>query len=314
VRRGAAFVIELRTKRRLWYARYRRAAREAGHRAALRSIGGAAVRSVQRRLEPALCAPLLLEKWLYTRGLRSARDLRLPHFLGIGVEKAGTTWLYENLRHHPDIYMPAKELRYFDRYFHRPLRTYAAHFAPGVAKIRGDITPTYCVLPLARIQFIRRVMPEVRIILMLRDPVERAWSYGVMHLLRNPGRRLEETDDAELYAHFRSERSRARGSYPWILDRWHSVFPSEQVHIALFENIARAPDDVLRGILAHIGASVDISFDTFPLRRVVNPGPGIPLPDRYRRFLEELYREDIEALCAWYGPAVAAWRRPWTPP
>ena len=306
---GAALVVAVRTRGRLWNARYRRAASEVGHRAALGSAVGAAFRSVRRRVEPVLFAPHHVEKWLYAKGTRPVRGLPLPHFLVIGVEKAGTTWLYENLRHHPEIYLPAKELRYFDRDFHRSLRSYARHFAPGASRIRGDITPTYCVLPIGRIRFIRGIMPDVRLVLMLRNPVERAWSYALMHLLRNPGRRLEETDDAEFYTHFRSERSRARGGYPRILDRWLSVFPPERLHVVLFEEIAHAPSDVLRGVLAHIGASTDIARDTFPLTRVVNPGPGIRMPDRYRRFLEDLYRDEIDTLHERYGTALAAWRR-----
>ena len=78
-----------------------------------------------------------LEKPAYARGWLSTRGLTLPDFLGIGAQKAGTTWLHENLRCHPSLYLPdEKELHYFDWHFHRPLRWYAGHFRQGAGRVR----------------------------------------------------------------------------------------------------------------------------------------------------------------------------------
>ena len=66
----------------------------------------------------------------------------LPHFLGIGAQKAGTTWLAENLRCHPEVFLPErKELHWLDHKFERPLSDWAAHFADAGERKRGEITP-----------------------------------------------------------------------------------------------------------------------------------------------------------------------------
>src|SRR4051794_10997820 len=135
-----------------------------------------------------------------------------PDFLCIGAQKAGTGWLYEQLRAHPDFWMPpVKELHYFDREWRKPrvenrfenalretrdesdrtflhravelfgqpelsLPGYSALFEPTADKITGDITPGYSVLPEERIEMILQHLPNVQMVFLARDPVERAWS------------------------------------------------------------------------------------------------------------------------------------------
>ena len=70
-----------------------------------------------------------VERALYRYGLLSPARVPFPDFLGIGAQKAGTTWLHENLRRHPELFLPEeKELHYFDRQWVRPLRHYSAAF------------------------------------------------------------------------------------------------------------------------------------------------------------------------------------------
>jgi hypothetical protein len=108
--------------------------------------------------------------------------LTLPTFLGIGVPRAGTTWLYELLARHPDVYVPPqrKEVHFFDRYYERGIRWYERFFPPvaqsGQYTAIGEITPSYlyCMQCPERIAGISSVE---RLILMLRNPVDRAYSH-----------------------------------------------------------------------------------------------------------------------------------------
>jgi hypothetical protein len=107
--------------------------------------------------------------------------MRLPTFVGIGVPRAGTTWLHELLASHPEVYMPSrrKELSFFDLHYHRGFEWYGKFFPPEREMDRyrmiGEITPYYyycgdCPERIAR-------AGVGRLVLMLRHPVERAWSY-----------------------------------------------------------------------------------------------------------------------------------------
>lgn len=258
-----------------------------------------------RRLRLLASAP---EKWSYAAGLRPTRDLPLPHFLGIGVAKAGTTWLDRNLRAHPLLRLPRrKELHYFDREFHRSLRFYARYWAPPDGRLRGEITPGYSILPPGRIRFIRAVMPEVRLVLLLRNPIERSWSHVLMKYVTRGPRRFEEVSEEEWIRLLDRPGMRARSDYLTILDRWAAVFPPEQLYVGVFEDIAERPRDLLREIFAHLGVSEPPQWESIPYRQVIHRGSGHQMPPKVRRFLEARYAAQIEALAQRLGPRVERW-------
>lgn len=267
------------------------------------------VRSLPTRLQKVCTTP---EKWAYAHGISSTGRLCLPDFLGIGAQKAGTTWLYRNLTHHPEVYIPQEaihyDLHYFDLNFHRSLRFYANKFRAGRDKVKGENTPAYGVMPVKSIRFVRAVMPDARLILMMRNPIDRAWSHALMGLVARTSRSPEEVKETEFYAHFQSKRSLERGDYLSILDGWLSLFPRDQLYIGFFEEIAHRPQNLLSKVFAHIGVSSDVDWSSFPYDQVVNRGPTIPMPAKYRDFLERMYCQDIEILYQRFGAPVAGWR------
>lgn len=194
----------------------------------------------------------------------SAADTGLS-FLGIGAQKAGTTWLHKMLRLHPDIGMPEqKELHFWDR--ESPdatsIAAYRSLFLHLHGRARGEITPSYAMLPRERIALVRRAFPEVRLIYILRNPVERAWSQAKMELSRRFPTGVPT--DFRLYPwleiQFRSESSLARGDYAACLRNWLMEFPREQLQVSTYEELRQAPRDFLETCSGHIG--VDAGFYT----------------------------------------------------
>jgi hypothetical protein len=268
------------------------------------------VASAARRLGQWLRRPQALpEKALYALGLRSTAGLRLPDFLGIGAQKAGTTWLHQNLARHPDVYFPPgrKEIRFFDARFHLSVREYAALFAPAGGRRAGDITPNYGALRAGRIRFVHRLMPRARLVLILRNPIERAWSHAVMDLATTPGRPLEQVPAWELEAHFRASGSLRNGRYGAMLDRWLAVYPREQLLLAFFEEIAEHPRELLLRVFAHLGLRGDVDLEAFPWRERIHGGPAEEIPAPQRALLEDLYRGEIRALAARLGGPARRW-------
>jgi hypothetical protein len=269
-----------------------------------------AVHHRMNSLKGLLTAP---EKKLYSLGILSTRSLCLPDFLVIGAQKAGTTWLKKNLDYHPEIFMPTRtgksdptEVRYFDQEFHEPLSFYSDLFKPGMRRVKGDKSPNYCTIPLERIKFIRSIMPDVRLILMIRNPIERAWSHAAMNLMKFSGKKMEEISNSKFRRHF--IRSRGRGDYPAILDRWLKIFPSEQLYVGFFEDISLCPKKLLSEVFAHLGVSQDVDWKSFPYQRVINKGPKVPIPEQHRNFLELMYGPAIEDLYQRFGSKVENWR------
>ncbi len=112
---------------------------------------------------------------------------RLPDFVVAGVRKAGTTWLDTCLRSHPQLYLSrmTKELYFFDRYYSRGLAWYGSHFVEAPhGTLVGDVSPSYFAHEDAPSRLVRD-LPEARVLILLRDPIQRAssdfvhyWSKG----------------------------------------------------------------------------------------------------------------------------------------
>ena len=117
--------------------------------------------------------------------------LKLPNFLGVGTQKGGTTTLHELLSNHSKVYVPpAKEIHYFDQEIQKSQNWYARHFESAKKDQKcGEITPYYLFHPEAP-KRIKTVVPNARLIVLLRDPVERA----ISQIVHAKSRGFEELD------------------------------------------------------------------------------------------------------------------------
>jgi hypothetical protein len=180
--------------------------------------------------------------------------MTLPTFLGIGVPRAGTTWLHTLLSGHPDAYLPTrrKEVRFFDRHFDRGLEWYEGFFSPpegtdGYGAI-GEISPQYLYGPECPAR-IASVLPSAKLLVMLRHPVDRAYSqYGFLLQRRNYRGSFEE---------FLRTRPRAleMGHYSTYLRRYLDRFDRRQILPVVFEQAVPSGDTVRHELAAFLGIS-----------------------------------------------------------
>ncbi len=252
----------------------------------------------------------IVEKSLYYTGARSMEGLVMPTFLGVGAMKCGTTWLFGQLGAHPDIYMPPlKEMHYFSWHWHRSLKYYSRQLEAGKGKAIGDFSVDYGGIHLYRIRFIKKVMPNVRLLYMMRNPVDRVWSHAKQELMFRTARSFDEVRDFEFFRRFKLRNTRYYTRYLSDIDRWTSIFPKEQLFIGFYDDVKLRPQELVTDVFKHIGVTTDLDWDTIPLRtRFMEGPPSPPMPDKYREFLQNMYRDDIEKLYQRFGDKVAAWR------
>ena len=176
------------------------------------------------------------------------RRLRLPHFLGLGTQKGGTTSLQKLLEQHPGVYLPpCKEVHYFSKHAQKPASWYAAHYYKAQhGQQRGDITPFYLFHPDVP-ERIRALLPRAKMIVLLRDPVERALSQ-VFHARRHGFESLEVGDalaaEQERLASgstfsFQKHSYVARSRYLEQLDRYEALFHDRQLLVLKSEELFR---------------------------------------------------------------------------
>lgn len=238
--------------------------------------------------------------------------ISLPDFISLGAQKAGSSWLMANLNRHPDICLPQGikhwDIHYFDRHFAKPLGFYSKFFANPNGKKTGENTPAYGLLPNWKIRFIQKLLPDVRLLFMMRNPVERAWSHALMNFMTDKKREFDSISDSEFLKHFNMSRSRDRGDYLTILNRWESVYSPEQFTVGFFDQIESDPQRLLTEMFVGIDVTTEVDWDSFKLNEIVNKGAGISIPNRLRTELEKIYRDPIEKLYDRFGDPVAAWR------
>ena len=185
--------------------------------------------------------------------------MTLPTFLGIGVQRGGSTWLHTLLASHPEVYMPTirKEIRFFDRYYGNGLGWYESFFCPpeDASKYRaiGEISPEYyeCQDCPERIS---KTFPQIKMIMMLRHPISRAYSqYGFNVQRRNYRGSFED---------FLATRPRAleKGFYSRYLKEYLRYFDRKQFLPLVFEDVFT---DISK-TKNKVADFLEISVDKFP--------------------------------------------------
>lgn len=166
------------------------------------------------------------------------------HFVGIGPQRTGTSWLNRLLQCHPDLCLPQGTIEpmFFDRYYSHGLSRYEAHFSrqrPG--QHCGEISPTYFdVEPVP--ERICQLNPACRIIITLRNPISRALSLYRHHLSKG------RVNGSFRQAVVQKPRIIDTGRYAQHIPRWLDRFGPGQVTFVLLDDIKDKPEAVLRHI------------------------------------------------------------------
>jgi hypothetical protein len=239
----------------------------------------------------------------------------LPHFLIIGTQKGGTTSLFSYLSQHPDVVEPIqKEVHFFTRTFHRGMRFYRAHFpATKPGQVTGEATPYYLYHPRVP-ERVAAELPGARMIALLRDPADRAYSH-YWHS-RRYGREtatFEEAiarerevipreherilaDDTYVSPSHQHWSYLARGHYAEQIRSWRRYFGPEQLLLLRSEDLFSDPATVCRNVLEFLGLRHH-AFDGFEVMNAQRyPAPLRPeteqfLHDYYAPHIADLERE-----------------------
>jgi sulfotransferase family protein len=203
----------------------------------------------------------------------SARLRAWPNFLVLGAQRCGTTSLYRYLIEHPEVSAPLrKEIQYFTLRHARGESWYRAHFTLGTGKPQQtfDATPYYLFHPLAPARA-AEVLPRAKLVVLVRDPVRRAFSHWQHTRARGlepldfeealdaePARLAGVTERLVSDPSFRSDGHRlwsyaSRGQYAEQLERWLSCYPREQLLVLRSEDLYHRPAETYARTLEFLG-------------------------------------------------------------
>jgi hypothetical protein len=259
--------------------------------------------------------------------------------------RSGTTALARYLGAHPDVFVPPeKELHFFDRNFERGVEWYASKFARARGEHAiGEATQTYMYEPIA-VQRLSQVVPDARLIAILRNPVDRAYS----HYWLNRARGLEPLTFADAIAiepeRLASGDLRQRRMYSY-LDRGRYLgqlqvicnhFPRSSLQVLMFDDLCRNPARIFEEVCGHLNVNTEyrpdelgrkinahVTFKSPRLRHFakrlpravartigrmnVRKGGYEPMEPSLRASINALFQEDMHALSDWLGWDLPAW-------
>lgn len=179
---------------------------------------------------------------------------------------------------------------------------FEALFDTSDGKLTGDFSPETFHVPQPEIARIAREWPDLKVILMLREPVAWTWSFARMSLIKN--REMERVPEDEVLAFFREYA----GYYPTLsrIEAWEAEF-GNRLGVFFFDDLINNPDYLLSQVCDFLGLSRMRLHDLPGRLERRNPGRDLPLAPHFRRYLTDLYKEDVRHLSARYGMHPRRW-------
>ncbi|MCB1065323.1 MAG: sulfotransferase domain-containing protein [Verrucomicrobiae bacterium] len=254
---------------------------------------------------------------------------RFPDFLILGPQRTGTTWLYHNLKKHPQVFLPRQKETYYFSTLGRPehahytfdylddfltahmtegwrhrlkrhydgLRNYGECYRPIV---RGEATATNALLAPEIIAELVAIQPDLKAVLMLRDPIERAWSHARKDLVRKHGRRPEDVSVEDYARFFRASGQRGLASFVSLLQTWTAALKPGHLFVGDFEMIEASPRELLTGLQRFLGIRSGERYFNRHLEERINPAAAdvvsrpSHMPDVARDYLMDLLAEEAD--------------------
>jgi hypothetical protein len=261
-----------------------------------------------------------------------------PDFLCVGAQKGGTSWLYYQLTWHVDFWMPpVKELHYFDSLGRvkrgRPHRckdardqcflekitalsaqsyldldAYSRLFEPKGALLSGDITPAYSTLSDELIERIVYRFPDLKVIFLARDPVERAWSQLSMGVRLGNISPFDTTDADEVIRNLLNPGVFLRSHPSQIVARWRRHVRPELFRIYFFDDLENNPGELRRVILLFLGADPDKPSGEIKAEQNWDAGKEkLRLTDNVRSRIAQFFEKELKACATKLGGPAKHW-------
>jgi hypothetical protein len=233
-------------------------------------------------------------------------------FFVLAPDRSDRCWVINRLKR---AYLRAQakpeNKRWYARYYFLP-RTdcwYSSLFTPGPGQIAGEVTPHYAAMGERDIAKVKSLAPDIKLVYILRDPIDRMWSHAAMNFSDRFGYQGIDAVAEQAIARFlRSPKHLAQARYFANLQRWEKYFPPEQMFIGFYDEIAAAPERLLRSVFQFVGVDSSEQHISARANEVIFGRDYPPIPADMARPLAEALISDTEQLHQRLGsPYTAAW-------
>jgi hypothetical protein len=177
----------------------------------------------------------------------------------------------------------------------------------GSSSYSIDITPTYGILEEEKVKHIKNLIPDAKIILIMRNPIDRSWSHARMQLLRRAKKSIKSIKNEEFIDFFNSERCLLNSDYPRMIRIWEKYFKG-QIHYDFYEEFLTNKENFLARIYNFIGVNTNSYIPPNLINKRVNFNPNKhEIPDELYQYLASKYINDLKFLANRFGSYPLKW-------
>ncbi len=205
------------------------------------------------------------------------------------------------------IYFDLEQFRWDWKFF---LSTYSdawyqSLFSHKSDFVTGEITPAYSLLDDTDLENLRRLLPKVKLIFIMRNPIDRAWSTIRYHEKRENKKLTQMTED-EVTRYLNRDAITSRSNYIEIIDRWLKYYPPEQLFLCYYDEIMDTPADLLNRLCEFLEIE-SIPLSARDMSRRINESFESEMPSSVRKSLYSSYRDQITQLSSRFCSYATKW-------
>jgi hypothetical protein len=260
-----------------------------------------------------------------------------PDFLLIGAPQAGADLVKAALQTHPSVWFPPLDnilafhpsfqlarfdtimkfyrrelevafsreqavwlLRYFLRIAPSPSWYSSLFRTPAPGLIKGELSDEYMTLPYDEAAKLRSVMPKAKIILMIRDPIERSYADIRAKFVNHPKLPFSKLSKRQLIALMNSDWARTHSGYQNAINNWNVFFPQTQIFIGFYDELLSQPDMFFSKLYAFLGLGEAPAFQP-------TASTPVAFPAALYKYLHPFYIQEIKQMAKRFGGPAASW-------
>lgn len=223
--------------------------------------------------------------------------------LGIGAQKAATSWAHHVLNLQQNVWVPSKialsgkEVNFWDRHYERGLKWYARVMTPPSEEKKSlDVSPSYARIGSGKIEQCRRQSPGARVFYMLRNPIYRDWSSLAMEATMRNKFDLANASFIDTMVYYDKENVARFSTYKNGIRNWREQY-GDQLLIGLYDDVVADPHAFYEKLCAHCGLNPnDVEDWRAKISKRIFKGPDIALPPQMHEFLLKKYSPMVHDL------------------
>jgi len=182
---------------------------------------------------------------------------------------------------------------------------YASLFKRGKGKIKGEITPSYSVLNPPDVEKIHKLISDVKIIFIIRNPIDRTWSHLRFHNSRFDIKGFPTLKELKQFVE--SPSVTLKGDYIRTIKIWRKYFPEDQFFICFYDDIKESPRSLFLRILEFLGSETTEKDLTADFSKRIYASPKLEMPSELKRYLSDRYFQQIKGLSQMLGGHATDW-------